>query len=392
LAVIHKNVRDPNDAIYFASLDGKENRLVMRGLTNVAYAAGRLLFMRDSALMAQPFDPKTGVLQGEAERLAEDVLVDGTVWRAQFGASNGGVLAYASGGEVPWQAMWVDRAGKQLGAASEKVFNLLSLRLSPDGARLATEAGEANSDIWIYDHKRQVNTRLTFGPGTSSSPVWSPDEQWIAYSGVRGKINLYRKPANGMGQEELLLEGEGTNRSPLDWSPDGKSLLFGVGDLTSKGQIWVLPLAGDRKPAPLTQDTFVANSAKFSPDGHWVAYSTNESGRQEVYVMPFGGGSGKGQISNAGGTHPIWRRDGKELFYWSADNTLMSVPITLKTGVVEVGAAHPLFRYNNPVGIIGVISPYDVTPDGQRFVLITTLNQTLRPITLVTNWTAELKK
>ena len=391
LAVIHGNGRDPNDAIYLASLDGKENRLVMRGLTNVSYAAGRLLFMRDTALIAQPFDPRTGVLRGEAERLAEDVLWDGTVWRAAFDVSGGGLLAYASGGVTPWQATWYDRSGKQLSAAGEKVFNLFSVRLSPDGGRLATESGETNGEIWIYDLRRQVNTRLTFGPGASSSPVWSPDGQWIAYTGVRGKNNLYRKPANGMGQEELLLEGDGTGRNPFDWSPDGKSLLFGVGDLSAIGKIWVLPLAGDRKPVPLTQNSFVTFSARFSPDGHWVAYSSNESGRPEVYVMPFGGGAGKWQISAAGGTQPVWRRDGKELFYWSAENTLMSAPITLKAGVVEVGAAHQLFRFSNPVGIVGIISPYDVTTDGQRFILISTPQQTPRPVALVTNWTAELK-
>jgi eukaryotic-like serine/threonine-protein kinase len=176
---------------------------------------------------------------------------------------------------------------------------------------VATEAGEANSDIWIYDLKRQVNTRLTFGPGASSSPVWSPDGQWIAYGGVRGKNNLYRKPANGMGQEELLLEGDSTNRQPFDWSADGKFLLFGVGDLSGTGQIWALPLAGDRKPVPVTQNTFAAINAKFSPDGRWVAYSSNESGRQEVYVVPFGGGTGKWQIASSSGTQPVWRRDGK---------------------------------------------------------------------------------
>lgn len=391
LAVVHATGRDPNDGIYFASLDGKENRLVMRGFTNVAYAAGRLLFMRDSSLMAQPFDPKTGVLEGEAERLAEDVLVDGTVWRAQFDASSSGLLAYASGGLMPWQAMWFDRSGKQLGAASEKVFNLLSLRLSPDGTRLATEAGENNSEVWIYDQQRKVNTRLTFGPGASSSPVWSPDGKWIAYVGVRGKNSLYRKPANGTGQEELMLEGDATNRNPYDWSPDGKTILFGVGDGNAKGQLWGLPLTGDRKPTQVTPGTFVVVSAKFSPDGHWLAYSSSESGRQEVYVMPFGGGAGKWQISSMGGVQPVWRRDGKELFFWSAENTLMAVPITLKPDGVEVGGARQLFRFNNPVGIVGIVSPYDVTADGQRIVLITTPQQKPRPITLVTNWTAELK-
>jgi eukaryotic-like serine/threonine-protein kinase len=392
LAVTHGSNRDANDAIYLSSLDGKENRLLMRTTTNVAYASGHLLFMRGAELVAQPFDPKKGELQGEPERVAEDVLVDGTVWRAQFTASNDGILAYASGGLTPWQAMWYDRSGKEVGAAGEKVANLVNVRLSPDGSRLATEAGDADSDIWIYDPKRQVNTRLTFGPGASTSPVWSPDGHWIAYMGVRGKNNVYRRPVSGVGQEELLLEGDSTNRNPLDWSADGKFLLIGVGDLSSTGRIWVLSLAGDRKAVPVTQSAFQAISAKFSPDGHWLAYSSNESGRQEVYVMPFGSGTGKWQISSSGGTQPVWRRDGKELFYWSTDNNLMSVPITLKPGLVEVGAAHPLFRFNNPVGVIGVVSPYDVTTDGQRFVLITTPQQTPRPVTLVTNWMADLKQ
>jgi dipeptidyl aminopeptidase/acylaminoacyl peptidase len=194
-----------------------------------------------------------------------------------------------------------------------------------------------------------------------------------------------------MGQEESLLEGDSSTRNPLDWSPDGKYILFGIGDLTTRSQIWVLPLFGDRKPVPLTQESVVAGSARFSPDGHWVAYSSNESGRQEVYVIPFLREAGKWQISNTGGVQPMWRKDGKELFYWSAENTLMSVPITLEPAAVKVGAVHPLFRFNNPVGIIGIVSPYDIAVDGQRVVVITTSEQAPRSFTLVTNWTEELK-
>jgi len=389
LAVTHGNTRDANDGIYIASLDGKENHLVMRAFTNAAYADGRLLFIRDNALVAQPFDTKSGTLYGEVERLAEDVLIDRTIWRAQFDASDA-ILTYASGGPMPWQAMWYDRSGKKLGPAGEKVTNLLSLRLSRDGSRLATEAGDANSDIWIYDLKRQVNTRLTFGPGASSAPVWSPDGEWIAYAGARGKNSFYRKAANGVGQEETLFEGDSGLRNLVDWSPDGKFLLFTEGDGTSKSQLFLLPLSGQRKPVPLTQNSFIASTGAFSPDGHWIAYASNESGRFEVYVVPLGGGSGKRQISSTGGLHPMWRRDGKELFFWSPNNDLMSVSLALKSGVVEVGAAHTLFRFNNPVGNIGIISPYDVSPDGQRLVLITT-PEISRPITLVTNWAAELK-
>ncbi|HWC19392.1 MAG TPA: protein kinase, partial [Terriglobales bacterium] len=209
LAVTHSNNRDPNDGIYLASLDGKENHLVMQGLTNVAYADGRLLFARDNALMAQPFDAKAGTPQGEAQRVSEDVLIDGTIWRAQFDVSHD-LLAYVSGGLTPWQARWYDRSGKQLESIGDQVVNLVAVRLSPDGTRLATEAGETKSDIWVYDRKREVNTRLTFGAGTdaSSSPVWSPDGKWIAYSGIRHlKNNILRKPVSGGGAEEVLLEG-----------------------------------------------------------------------------------------------------------------------------------------------------------------------------------------
>jgi Tol biopolymer transport system component/predicted Ser/Thr protein kinase len=390
LAIIHGSPRDANDGIYFASLDGKENRLVMKGFTNAVYAGGRLLFILDNALVAQAFDTKSGTLKGEVERVAEDVLIDRTVWRAQFDASTD-TLTYASGGLMPWQAMWYDRSGKQIGPASEKVTNLLSVRLSRDGSRLATEAGDGNGDIWIYERKREVNTRITFGPGTSSSPVWSPDGKWIAYVGIRGKSNnLYRKSSNGVGQEELLLEGDAGQRNPVDWSPDGKFLLFDEGDGTAKGQLFLLPVAGERKTSPITQSIFLSNTGVFSPDGHWIAYASNESGRFEVYVIPFGGNGGKWQISRAGGLHPIWRRDGKELFFWSPNNDLMSVSLAIKGGVVEVGATHSLFRFNNPVGNVGIISPYDVSPDGQRLVLITT-PEISRPVALVTNWTAELK-
>ena len=392
LALTHNQPRDPKDGIYFASLDGKQNRLLVTGYTNAAYAAGRLLFMRDSTLMAQFMDPETGELRGQAERVAEDVLVDGTIWRAGFDASGAGLLAYAAGGQIPAQAAWYDRSGKELGTVGEKVFNLNSVRLSPDGTRLATEAGDANSEIWINELKRQVNTRLTFGSGASSTPVWSPDGRWIAYIGVRGKNNLYRKATNGMGQEEVLLEGDNLNRAPSDWSPDGKSLLFGTGDFASSGQIWLLPLEGDRKPVSLVQGNFVAANARFSPDGHWVAYNSTESGRPEVYVMPFGSGAGKWQVSGAGGVLPVWRHDGKELFYWSLDNNLVSVPVQLKKDAVEVGAPHTMFRLRNPQGNVGLISPYDVTGDGQRFVVIETPQLASKPITLVTNWTAELKQ
>jgi len=391
LALSHVNPRDANDGIYFASLDGKQNKLVMHGFTNAVYAAGRLLFAHDTSLMAQPFDPESGVLSGQPEQLADNLRVDGNIWRAAFDAAGPSLLTYATGGLVPAQAVWYDRSGKELGPAGDKQVNLNSLRLSPDGTRLATDAGEFNGDVWVSDLSRKVNTRLTFGPGASNTPVWSPDGRWIAFAGTRGPNGIYRKLSNGSGEEEALLKGDGQNRVPLDWSSDGKYLLVGVGDFASTGQVWMLPLSGEPNPVLLTDKKYVTFTARFSPDGRWLAYASNESGRSEVYVTAFGSGSGKWQISGSGGSQPIWRRDGKELFYWSLDNTVISVPIHLDPSGVQAGSAHALFRPRNLAGNVGLTSPYDVTNDGQRFVIISLPEQTATPITLVTNWTSELK-
>ena len=218
-----------NDSGQAAACSRNENRLVLHGHSEARYAAGRLVYEHDSVLMAQRFDPTSGAVQGEAEGIAENVLRDSTTWKATFDVVGNAVLAYATGGIVPAQPMWYDRTGKELGAAGPKVFNLNSVRLSPDGSKLLTESGETNTDVWVYDLKRNVNTRLTFGSaGASSSPAWSPDGRWIAYVGVRTTTAnaIYRKPADGGGLEELLVEGDGRNKILDDWSPDGKTLLI----------------------------------------------------------------------------------------------------------------------------------------------------------------------
>jgi eukaryotic-like serine/threonine-protein kinase len=397
LAINHNEPRSPNDGIYFASLDGKENRLLAQAFSNADYAAGRLLFIRDTTLLAQPFDPDKGTLQGAAMPVAEQVLVDPSTWRAVFAVTDGGTLAYVAGGVATDQLTWYDRSGKDLGLVADKVLNLNHVRISPDGQRIAVDSGEAISEIWIYEVPRGVSTRFTFGPGSSNAPVWSPDGKWIAYATLQnGHLSIYRKLSSGMGQRELLFEGNDKNVQnwPNSWAPDGKSLLFTVGDLVRTAQLWELPLTGDdRKPKPVMPSGFMMQQARFSPDGRWIAYTSDESGRAEVYVVPSSWSGGKSQISNGSGQQPVWGRDEKELFYLTTDDTLMSVPVVLKRESVELGAARPLFRLAHTIlGGAGLVVPYDVTPDGKRFIVITANQAKSLPIILVTNWIAALNK
>jgi eukaryotic-like serine/threonine-protein kinase len=396
LAITHNNPRDPNNGIYFASLDGKENRLILQGDTQADYSAGYLLFARDTALMAQPFNSRTGALEGTPAPVADQVLVDPGTWRLAVSGTEGGLLAYVSGGAAANQLTWYDRSGKATTLAG-KILNLNHVRISPDGLKIAADLGESLSDIWIYDVQRGVSTRFTFGPSSSVSPVWSPDGKWTAYGVLeRGYLNIYRKPSSSMGQAELLLEGDDKHLQnwPTDWSPDGKSLLYTVGNLVSSAQLWQLPFSGDdRKPKPVMPSNFLTMEARFSPDGRWIAYASNESGRFEVYVVPASGNGGKWQISSGGGQQPLWRRDSKELFYLTTDDNLMSVPIKLNPDAVQADAAHPLFPLANAIlSVNGLVAPYDVTADGKRFIVVTVEQGKSFPINLVTNWTKELER
>ena len=394
LAINRAFGHEPNDAIYFASLDGQENRLLVPSFTNAAYGSGHLLFLRGTELMAQAFDPNMGKITGEAVRIAQDVGVDLSIWRSAFDAARGDILVYATGGPPNEQAVWHDRSGKNLGVVGDKAPNLFHVRISPDGEKVATDFGEATLSVWVNDLNRKVNTRFTLeSEASSDSPVWSPDGRWIAYRGLHaGRNNIYRKAASGFGETELLLEGRDVLQYPSDWSPDGKSLLFSVGDLVGQGQVWLLPLTEDRKPVAVAQTGSVSQDARFSPDGRWIAYASNESGKFQVYVIPSSRTEGKMQISSAGGLQPVWRRDGKELFYLSLDNTLMSVPMALSKEGVEISTARQLFRLPTLVGNAGSFTAYDVAPDGEHFLALETPQSTPPIITVVTNWTEELKK
>ncbi len=388
--------RDPaSDAVYYASVDGRENRKLVTSQSNAIYAAGFLLFMRGGQLMAQSLDPATGTLRGEIQNLASGVMEDASTWHVDTSASNSGLLVFSNGGTGDQQLVWADRNGKEIGTVAKKVANLASAKLSPQADRIALEIdnGAGNHDIWVYDVARAVQTRLTFGPVENDDPVWSPDGKSIFYTSVDSNVHtkLYRKPSDGSGAAELLISDDQVANSS-DVSPDGKYLLYSRGPSANYWEIWALPLEGEHKPwlvVPRSTANSFAADGHLSPDGHWLAYTSGESGVPEVYVVAFRGGQGKWQVSTNGGFQSQWGRDGKELYYFNqATRSVFSVPVKEVGGGLQFGAAQQLAS-NSTSNQLGF---YDVTPDGKRILLNLVSQQVSQSITVVTNFAAGLKK
>jgi Tol biopolymer transport system component len=397
-----------DEAIYLATLDGKERKRLVGAKQSAAYAPpaagsedGHLLFLRDRTLMAQALDAKRFELAGEPFPVAEQV--DSYLRLGFFSVSANGALAYRSVsiGNIS-QLVWFDRGGKSLGALGQPADYYGGLALSPDGKRVAVgEGDQAGSDIWLLDVARGVHTRFTFDT-KSLRPTWSPDGTRLVFSSTRdGSVNIYQKDSSGSGNEELLSK----SGNPEGWSPDGRYLLYIVLDpKTNDRDLWVLPdPAGppeNHKPIPYLQTPFSEGQGRFSPDGHWIAYISNESGpaQYQIYVQSFPAGAGKFQVSTgAGGTQPRWRRDGKEIFYLAADGKLMAVE-TQTTPRFEARAPKPLFDPRISRGGLApyVFYRYDVTADGTRFLVnsapTTTESSASAPITVVVNWLAALKR
>jgi Tol biopolymer transport system component len=396
------NTRKAEDsAIYLATLDSKDRKRLVAARQAAAYAPpptgsenGHLLFLRAGTLMAQPLDAKRFELTGEPFPVAEQV---GSYYGiAFFSVSANGVLAYRSGSSLNSQLVWFDRGGKSLGSLGAPALYDGGLALSPDGKRVAVGEGEqiGNRDIWLLDVARGVHTRFTFD-AQSSRPTWSPDGARLAFVSYRGESGneIYQKDSGGSGSEELLSK----SGFPEDWSLDGR-LLYSVSDPKTKGDLWVLPVqAGtpeSHKPRPYLQTPFTEAQGRFSPDGHWVAYASDESGQYQIYVQSFPAGAGKFQVSTGGGgTQPRWRRDGKEIFYLAADGKLMAVEAQTASRF-EAGVPKALFdpmipRSRPPPWVFYF---YDVTADGKRFLVnsISTAPESSAsaPITVVVNWLA----
>jgi Tol biopolymer transport system component len=387
--------------VYVSALDGKTRRLIIRSDGNAQYSAsGYLLFLGEDTLQAQSFDRERLELGGQpipiAPRVSRSSRGDGA-----FSASSAGTLAYAGSTFRPGRLTWFDRSGKPLGmVGSDGEHDYADFRLSPDDTRLTASLVDPKVsalDIWLVDLVRGDTSRFTFGPLVNASAVWSPEGGRIGFRTTRkGVTELYQKSAGGGGNDQPLLP-EDTARAaglafanliPSDWSRDGQHIAFTAG---LPADVWLLPVADNKNSVRLTRSPSDQMHANFSPDGRFIAYSSNESGRYEVYVETLPTSDRKWPISTSGGYEPRWRADGREIYYLAEDRKLMAVPVS--SGAAPFGVPTALFQTEVHAGVSMFRTHYVPSRDGTRF-LVHTRSGDLVPtsITVVLNWTAGLKR
>jgi eukaryotic-like serine/threonine-protein kinase len=379
------------NAIFVGSLDSNEKRFVVESTANAAYAApGYLLFYKDRTLLAQPFDLKDLTLTGEATVILPEVQFLPQVKRAVFAVSDQGLLVAQSGSEAALsQLVWFDRKGNAAGTVGKPdVYG--NVFLAPDGKSVATDKTDMaslNIDVWTHELQRDGGKRLTFDPSIDAVPIWSPDATRLVFASNRQTyFGLYVKNSDGANDEKNIVQGEVGN-FPSDWSRDGKYILYCRG-----ADLWFVTYP-DFKSSLFLKAPSVFRNGQFSPDGKWVAYASNESGKWEIYVTSFPAARGRWQVSSGGGEQPRWRGDGKELFYLSADGKMMAAPVTTGTHF-DAGTPVVLFQSTprQPV-LVYDLFVYDVNRDGQRFLINTQVKQAAStPMSVVLNWTAKLSK
>ena len=379
---------------------GTEKRRNLIQGTNPRYApSGHLIYAQGGTLKAAPFDLQRLEITGPAIPVVQGVLQSSFNGSAQYAISATGSLVYVPGDVLSAQRrmVWVDRKGvEQPLPAPTRAYR--SPRISPDGQRVAISIEESESHIWLYDLRRETLNRLTFEGAVNLLGAWTPDGKRIAFQSYRaGAANIFWQPADGSGGAEQLTTGE-YRQSPVSWTPDGQSLAFMEVNPDTGYDIWVLQLRSaspgsgqGRKAQPFLRTRFNENAPKFSPDGHWLAYVSDESGRAEVYVQTYPGPGGKWQVSTDGGTEPVWNPKGNELFY-RMGNKMMAVDITTEP---SFSAGKPRMLFEGPYVPTPVTLPnYDVSLDGQRFLMLKAVEPSDAPtqINVVLNWFEELKR
>jgi Tol biopolymer transport system component len=375
--------------IRIGSLDGQETKALPlpAAASSPSFANGRLLFVSGTTLFAQPLDTTRFELQGDAVPLAEDVETD-TTGRlgAAFSVSSNGAIVFQPTTRRRTQLTWFDRQGRTLGTAGEPARQRELVLSSHHVGEVAVDRANA---IWIVDLNTGVGRPLT-EPTTATYAVWSPSDDRIVFASRRsGRMDLYEAHAADPAGAERVLYADKLDKFPTSWSPDGRYLLFQAVSLDTGADVWVLPLTGERTPRPMIKTPANERQARFSPDGHWVAYTSDESGRTQVNVAPFPGPGRAQVISAAGGDAPHWARSGKELFFVTPDKTLSVASIDTEGGVIVVHDVKPLFQIKTddvPT------AAYDAAPDGQRFLVASPVDEVRVPsLTLIVNWPAALK-
>jgi Tol biopolymer transport system component len=367
-------------------------------------ATGALLFERESTLMALPFDPRKLRPVDSAVPIVQDVPQAGTAGFGAFTASENGILLYRNGGDVGNQTfIWLDSSGKATEALKDSQ-PFQSFSVSPDGKRLAVSillsgarvSATGSEDIWLHDFERQTLAKFTFGPGRQRHGLWSPDSSYIVYSRLARGETFLRKPTQNGGAEEVLWETGLTNAIPQDISHDGKLMVYSATGSSTKDDLWFLPLEGNHAPMKYLDGPSEERHAQFSRDDKWIAYSSDESsGQYQVFLQSIPPGN-KRQISSQGGSRPRWRKDGKELYYISADLKMMAVPINIGPGTLEIGTPQQLFPLPAAIALsnpreIG----YEPSPDGKRFLVLVPSEQradTPPSATVRINWMSLLNK
>ena len=381
-----------NHQIRLGSLDSQETPILFGAITRVAYAApGYLLYVNQGALLAQPFDSQKLKLTGEPATLAESIAEVGPNHEFDFSVSDNGVLAYQASSRMT-ELVWFDRSGKKLEVVGEP-DNFASIALSPDGRRALASMLDADgraADVWLVDLSHGSKSRLTFDPYSDAEAVWSPDGTRVVFTSNRDGAfsELHVTSSNASGNDQKLLEAD-ANDIPTSWSRDGKYILFMRWAPQVHAAIWLLTLHGKVEAEPLLQSSaFDQGAGVFSPNGRFIAYTTNESGRFDVYVQSFPLSDKKWSVSSDGGRLPLWRDDGRELFYLTLDGQVMSVDVKTD-GIFESGRPKQLFQTQMRQAFM----PYAVSADGSRFLIIAPRQaNNSTPLVVVLNWTAKLKQ